>query len=126
PGHEVGRGTLVYRCRFDPGGLLQLDHAHFAQRALHHGSRGVAELLVIERIADRCLDQPDMRAAIEARALETVRVYGLAFEQGGDRVGQLDLSTGTWRRVFQQVEDAAVEDVTADDRQRAWRDVGLG
>ena len=40
-------------------------------------ARGIAQRLVVERITDRRLDQADVGAAIEARALETVGVHRL-------------------------------------------------
>ena len=87
----------------------------------HQPLGGLAELLVVERVADGRLDQADVGAAVEARALESEGIHRLFLQQCGDRIGQLDLAPGARPGALQQLEDARVEHVTADHRQRTGR-----
>src|SRR5690606_37517192 len=81
----------------------------------------LAQLLVVERVADGGLDQADVGAAVEARALEAVGQRRLFGQKRGDRVGELDLAAGPGTRGLEQVEHPRRQHVAADHGERARR-----
>ena len=60
---------------------------------------------MVEREADRRLDQANVGTAVEARAAEAVGVDLLLAQQAGDGVGELDLPAGAAAGLLQMVED---------------------
>src|SRR5690606_10598978 len=105
-------------------GSADVGHAQFAQCAGHGLAGGFAELLVVEREADRRLDQANVGTAVEARAAEAVGVDLLLAQQAGDGVGELDLPAGAAAGLLQMVEDRPGQDVAADHCQGARRLLG--
>src|SRR5690606_18119999 len=88
------------------GALLELPDAEFLQRILHQLLGRFAQLLVVQRVADRRLHQADVGAAVEARAAEAVGIHLLFLQQPGNRIGQLDLAAGARPGRLRQLEDA--------------------
>ena len=89
-------------------------------------ARRLGQLRVVQREADRRLDQAQMGATVETRAFEAVGIDGIALQQLRDRVGQLDLATSAGAGRFQQREDLRAEHVAADHGQVAGRVFRLG
>ena len=80
----------------------EIDESGYVTAIFDNGvTRRIAQLPVVERVTDRRFDQADMRAAVETGATETVGVHRMFDQQGGDRIGQLDLASSAWRGAFQ-------------------------
>src|SRR3546814_14430341 len=98
--------TTLFRSRGAGRASVEVDHAQLVQRPRHAVARCVADLLVVEREADRRFDQAQVGAAVEARAAEAVGIDRRGVEQAGDGVGELDLAAGTPAGMLPRVEDA--------------------
>src|SRR5918992_2131197 len=74
-----------------------------------------AELGAGEGELDGRLEPAHRRARVVADALEGIGVDVLLDHEGLDRVGELDLATGSARRLLELLEDLRCQDVAADD-----------
>src|SRR6266853_6626146 len=73
---------------------------------------------MLHAVVDHRFEITELVAAVVSPALELVREHFLVAEQARDRVGQLDLASGTrWHRV-QMMENPRRQDVASDHTQR--------
>src|ERR1700759_684007 len=89
-------------------GLLQVDLLQILAQTR-------SEIVSLEREVDGGLQHASLVAGVVALAGEGKAVDFFVVEQPLDAVGQLQLSAGTLRNVFEKLEDAWGKDVAADD-----------